>query len=388
MSLSQSLTIPDTLAITLHRVKKYCHAYGLDFPTRGYPVYETAPNNHWVAGFWPGMLWLSYAATQDEDFRWQAEALFPSFIERLDQRVDLSHDLGFLYMLGARPAWMLTRNQVACDLAIRAAQELVKRFNPGGNFIQAWGEIGEKPEAGRMIVDCLMNLPLLYWASEETGNSAFREVAHLHAITSMRYLVRSDGSTYHTFFLDPETGKPIGRKTAQGYADESLWTRGQAWAIHGFALSAEWLDDAEFLAVAQKTADCFLDESPIDKTPLWDLRLPDNAPKYIDSSAGAIAACGLLRLAKLSGQSAYRRQAEVLVGTLIAECFETDDARTGLLKHGAQHVMEGFVDDYLIYGDYFFLEALLTISNQTFDLWGPGSRTSEISRESSKAVSD
>jgi len=379
MSPSQSLTISDALTITLYRVKKNCHAYGLDFPTRGYPVYETAPNDHWVAGFWPGMLWLAYAATQEMDLRQQAEALFPSFIERLDQRIDLSHDLGFLYTLGARAIWILSRNQVARDLAIRAAQELVKRFNPHGNFIQAWGEIGAEPEAGRMIVDCMMNLPLLYWASEETGESAFGEVAHQHATTSMRFLVRPDGSTYHTFFLNPETGEPIGGKTAQGYADDSLWTRGQAWAIYGFALSAEWLNDAKFLATAQKTADCFLRNSPTNNTPLWDLRLPGNAPRYLDSSAGAIAACGLLRLAQLTGKSVYRQQAEMLVGTLIAECFETNDARTGLLKHGAQHVAKGLVDEYLIYGDYFFLEALLTISDQALDFWGPGFGTSEIS---------
>jgi unsaturated chondroitin disaccharide hydrolase len=371
MNPAQSLTLQDVLTKVLNQVKMNCHTYSLDFPTRGYPVYETAPNNHWVAGFWPGMLWLAYAATQDADFRQQAEALLPSFIERLEKRVDLSHDLGFLYTLAARPAWMLAQNQIARDLGIRAAQELVKRFNPRGNFIQAWGKIGEEPEAGRMIVDCMMNLPLLYWASEETGDDSYREIAHHHAATTLRYLVRPDGSTYHTFFLDPKTGDPVGGKTAQGYADDSLWTRGQAWAIYGFALTAQWLDDAEFLAAAQKTADCFLRESPTNKAPLWDLRLSEDAPKYLDSSAGAIAACGLLRLTQLTNQVAYRQQAEAMMETLIVECLETDDHRTGLLKHGAQHVMEGLVDEYLIYGDYFFMEALLTMAGQAPDFWGP-----------------
>jgi len=364
-------TIQFALTTTLNRVRENCHDYGLDFPTQGYPIYETAPNNHWVAGFWPGMLWLAYAATQDADLREQAEVLLPSFIQRLDKCVDLSHDLGFLYTLSARSAWILTQNLVARDLGVRAAQELVKRFNPRGNFIQAWGEIGEEPDAGRMIVDGMMNLPLLYWASEETGEEAYREVAREHATTTLRYLVRSDGSTYHTFFLDPITGKPIGGKTAQGYADESLWTRGQAWAIYGFGLTAQWLEDAKFLAAAQKTADCFLRESPANKTPLWDLRIPENAPQYLDSSAGAIAACGLLRLAQLTGLEFYWQQAETLIKTLITECFETDDTRMGLLKHGAQHVTADLVDGYLIYGDYFYLEALLTIAGQAPDFWGP-----------------
>ncbi|MFN2151436.1 MAG: glycoside hydrolase family 88 protein [Anaerolineales bacterium] len=366
-----SSTIQSTLITALNRVTENCYTYGLGFPTRGYPCYETAPNNHWVAGFWPGMLWLAYAATQDADLRQQAEALLPSFTERLDQRVDLSHDLGFLYTLSARPAWILTHNQAARNLGVRAAQELVKRFNARGSYIQAWGAIGEEPEAGRLIVDCLMNLPLLYWAAEETNDSTLGEIAHQHAATTLQYLVRPDGSTYHTFFLDPKTGDPVGGKTAQGYADDSLWARGQAWAIYGFALTAQWLNNAEFLFAAQKTADCFLRESPTDNPPLWDLRLPEKAPKFLDSSAGAIAACGLLRLSHLTGQHVYQQQAESLLDGLIAKCFETDDSRTGLLKHGAQHVMEGLADDYLIYGDYFFLEALLTITDQVPDFWGP-----------------
>jgi unsaturated chondroitin disaccharide hydrolase len=370
----QPTTIQATLGHALSRVKFNCSAYGLEFPTRGYPAYETAPNGHWVAGFWPGMLWLAYHATQDPELRAKAEALLPSFAERLKKRVDLSHDLGFLYTLGARAAWLLTGNQRAHDLGLQAAQELGKRFNPHGGYIQAWGEIGEEPEAGRMIIDCMMNLPLLYWAGEETGDGACREMARRHAASTLRYLVREDGSTYHTFFLDPQNGLPIGGKTCQGYADESLWSRGQAWAVYGFALTAQWLDDADFLAASQKIADRFLVESPADRTPLWDLRLPVDAPRYLDSAAGAIAACGLLRVARLTGDKDYRRKAEVLIETLSAECLETETDRQGLLKHGAQHVPEGITDEYLIYGDYFFLEALLTLDGRAPDFWGPAKR--------------
>ncbi len=371
MELTQSTTLQNTLEHALHQIKSNCYAYDLEFPTRGYPAYNTAPNNHWVAGFWPGMLWLAYHATQDAQLREKAEALLPSFADRLEKRIDLSHDLGFLYTLSARAAWLLTGNRQARDLGIWAAQELSKRFNPRGNYIQAWGEIGEEPEAGRVIVDCLMNLPLLYWASEETGDNIYRDMAHHHATSTLRYLVRDDGSTYHTFFFNPETGQPVEGKTSQGYADESLWARGQAWAIYGFALSAQWLDNADFLAAAQSTADRFLTDSPVDSTPLWDLRLSPDAPQYLDSSAGAIAACGLLRLAQLTGNNHYRQQAETLLNTLSNECLETEPNRQGLLKFGAQHVPEGVADEYLIYGDYYFLEALLTLTGQIPDFWGP-----------------
>lgn len=371
MELTQSTTIQAILEHALNQVKNNCCAYGLEFPTRGYPAYETAPNNHWVAGFWPGMLWLAHYATQDSELRAKAEALLPSFAERLKKRIDLSHDLGFLYTLSARAAWLLTGNRQARNLGLWAAQELGKRFNPRGNYIQAWGKIGEEPEAGRMIIDCMMNLPLLYWAGEETGDNVYREMAHRHATSTLFYLVRQDSSTYHTFFFNPQTGQPIGGKTCQGYADESLWARGQAWAIYGFALTAQWLDNADFLVTAQKIADRFLIESPADRTPLWDLRLSTDAPRYLDSSAGAIAACGLLCLAQLTGNDDYRQKAKTLVKTLSVECLETEPNRQGLLKYGAQHVPEGIVNDYLIYGDYFFLEALLMLTGQAPDFWGP-----------------
>lgn len=371
MNPTPSLTISSALEIALNRIQNNRCAYGADFPTRGYPAYNTAPNDHWVAGFWPGMLWLAYHATQQADLRNAAEALLPSFAERLEKRVDLSHDLGFLYTLSARAEWLITGNRQARDLGIAAARELIKRFNPQGNYIQAWGDIGQEPEAGRMIVDCMMNLPLLYWAGAETGDARYREIARRHAEATLRHLVRADGSTYHTFFFNARTGQPLGGKTNQGYADESLWARGQAWAIYGFALSAQWLENADFLAAARKAADRFLSESPADKVPFWDLRLPADAPHYLDSSAGAIAACGLLRVARLSGDDGYRRQAETLLRTLVAECLETDPHRQGLLKHGAQNVPQDITDDYLIYGDYFFLEALLTLTGQAADFWGP-----------------
>lgn len=372
MGSSKPNTIRSTLEWAIERVQSNCHAFGLAFPTRGYPEYTTAPNDHWVASFWPGILWLAYHVTGDADLRAQAEALLPSFAQRLERRVHISHDLGFLYTLSARAERMLTGNKEAREIALWAARELVQRFNPRGGYIQAWQEIGHPDEAGRMIVDCMMNLPLLYWASEQTGDDSYREVARNHALATRMHLVREDGSTYHTFFFDPDTGQPLAGKTHQGYADESLWSRGQAWAIYGFALTAQWLGDARFLAVTESTADQFLAESPPDSTPLWDLRLPPDAPQHLDSSAGAIAACGLLRLARLTSGEDYFQQAETLVKTLIAECVETDPNRQGLIRHGAQHVpADETPDGYLIFGDYFFLEALLTLTGQAPDFWGP-----------------
>ncbi len=155
-------------------------------------------------------------------------SLLPNFQDRLDRQIHITHDLGFLYTLSARAQYQLTGDQSARDLAIRAAFELAKRYRPKGEYIQAWGPVGDPQDGGRMIIDTMMNLPLLFWASRQTGEPEFHDIARQHAITAAKYLVRADGSTYHTFLFDQDTGEPIGGRTHQGYADDSLWARGQA----------------------------------------------------------------------------------------------------------------------------------------------------------------
>jgi unsaturated chondroitin disaccharide hydrolase len=225
----------------LAQIRRHHRAFGDRFPTIGEGCrYRLAANDNWLAGFWPGKLWLCYAATGDEDLRAHAEALLPTFEERLDRQVHINHDLGFLFSLSARAQWQLTGDARARELALQAARALVRRFRPAGGYIQDWGEVGEPKEGGRTIIDTMMNLSLLFWASQQRGDLSFHEAARAHANTSRRTLLRADGASYHTFFFDQETGEPIGPQTHQGWADDSLWARGQAWATHGFATVAEW----------------------------------------------------------------------------------------------------------------------------------------------------
>lgn len=208
---------------------------------------------------------------------------------------------------------------------------------------------------------------LLWLAYAATGDEQLRA----HAEASLRYLLRPDGATYHTFFLDQETGAPIGPRTHQGYADDSLWARGQAWAIYGFALAAEWCQEERFLSAAQQSARRFMAELPPDGVPTWDLRLPADAPHYRDSSAGAIAAGGMLRLAWLDHE--FRSAALALLDALVIRCLETQPEAQGLLRHGTYHAHKGWgVDAHFICGDYFFLEALLSLEGKAPDFWGPG----------------
>jgi unsaturated chondroitin disaccharide hydrolase len=359
------------------RIRRNCEAFSDQFPTVGDGTrYLLQPNDTWLAAFWPGLLWLTYAATADPAIRSCAESLLPSFADRLERRVHITHDLGFLYTLSARAQWQLTGDEAAHRLALRAAEELARRYRPAGQYIQAWGEIGDKAEGGRAIIDTMMNVHLLFWAAEQTGRTHYHDIARAHVDTTASFLVRADGSSNHTFFFDQNTGEPLGPRTHQGYADDSLWARGQGWTIHGFAAAADWTGDPHHAAIARQAAERFLAELPEGGIPTWDLRLPADAPHYPDTSASAIAAAGMLRLARQLGGEAgdhMRRAAVTLLDTLIARYLETDSEGQGLLRGGTYHAHKGWgVDAYFICGDYFFLEALLMRDGRCPSLWGPG----------------
>lgn len=360
---------------SLARIRRLHWAFGDQFPIVGEGTrYQLTENNHWLAGFWTGLLWLAYTATGDEDLRAHAESLLSTFRERLERRVHITHDLGFLFTLSARAQWQITEDWVAHDLALRAAGELVHRYRPAGRYIQSWGEVGDSEEGGRTIIDTMMNLPLLFWASRQTGDPRYHDAARAHAETSRRHLLRSDGASYHTFYFDQETGEPIGPRTHQGYADNSLWARGQAWAIYGFATAAEWTGEQRFLDASLQAARRFVAELPADGVPTWDLRLPESAPHYRDSSAGAIAASGMLCLAGLvdgADRDEFHRSALALLNALVTNCFDARPEAQGLLRDGTYHAHKGWgVEAYFICGDYFFLEALLTAQGNAPDFWG------------------
>jgi unsaturated chondroitin disaccharide hydrolase len=364
------------LPMATRRIRHNYAAYGMFFPAYGSPTMDTAykltANQNWLAAFWSGLLWLVAHHSQDPDDVRRATSLLPSFIKRLDDDVRLNHDLGFLFTLSARAQWQYTADPLAHATALRAADVLLARFRPVGEFIQAWDDENNRDERGRFIIDCMMNLPLLYWATRETGKPDYAQAATAHAHTSARYLLRDDGSSYHTFYLNPETGQPIGPKTHQGHADDSLWARGQGWAIYGFTMAYEWTREPVFLEAAQSAAQCYMAEATPGMIVPWDFRLPIDSIAYPDSSADAIAAGGLLRLAAASGDLVYRENAECRLRVLVEKALDTRTSVQGLLRHGSQHVPHDYgVDTYTIFGDFFFLEAIMTFLNAAPDFWGP-----------------
>ena len=221
-------------------------------------TYMTSKNVEWTPGFWTGILWLCYENTHEEVFKKLAEKNVESFYERIKDQVDVNHhDLGFLYIPSCVAAYKLTGNELGRKAALMAADKLMERYNPKGKFIQAWGNVGASDNY-RLIVDAMLNIPLLYWAYQETGKEEYLSVVKNHYATTLKYAIREDGSAYHTFFFDPVSGKPLGGKTRHGYSDDSSWARGQAWLISGIALNYSRLHDDSDIDTFEAVTNYFL----------------------------------------------------------------------------------------------------------------------------------
>jgi unsaturated chondroitin disaccharide hydrolase len=371
MAYSDALTQAfDTIRRTIPRMGTSAPCIGNEDLT-----YERCARDFWVEGFWSGQLWLAFDETQDAVFKEAASAQYPYFFARLDRPETHDHDMGFLYSLSLVAGYELTGDEDTRRGALRAAESLAGRYNPNGRFIRAWNDWGDgTSNRGRIIIDCMENLGLLFWAAEQTGESRYKEIAIAHAHTASDHIVRADGSSYHTFQFDPDTGEPLRGETMQGYTDESCWSRGQSWGIHGFALAHRYTGEARFHDTATKLADYALAHLPDDHVPYWDYQLPDDEIPYRDTSAGAIMAAGLFlladQLADETQASRYRDAARAILDGLIAGYTTFDHpGAEGLLTQGASHVKSGYANNMLPYGDYFFVEALLRAEGRTAFFW-------------------
>lgn len=339
--------------------------------------YQWGDNNDWIEGFYIGMMWLAYEYGQDPAFREAAESYLPNFKDRLDRRIEVDHhDIGFLYSLSAFAQWKVTGSESARAVALQAADVLAERFRPRIGVIQAWGKENDPENGGRIIIDCLLNLPLLFWASEVTGNRTYYDIAFNHALMSQKFLVRGDGSSYHTFYFDQENGNALRGGTHQGSTDGSTWTRGQAWGIYGFALAYRYTRHEAFLDTAKRMARYFIEHLPEDYVAYWDFDVPVGPGTPRDSSASAITACGLLEILEwLDEADPDRKNFESAVTASVkslTENYATTDLpeAEGLLKHGSYHVRgKRGPDDYMIWGDYYYLEAMIRMEKGIRGYW-------------------
>ena len=321
----------------------------------------------WTNGFWPGMLWLMYRNTGDEAFFQTARAVELRLDAALAGFEGLHHDVGFMWNLASVLDFRLTGDAYARVRSLHAATILAGRYNPGGRFIRAWN----RDCTGWIIIDCMMNLSLLYWASKETGDPRFKMTAMAHADTALQHLVRADGSCSHIAVLHPETGALLETPMGQGYAPGSSWTRGQAWALYGFAISGCHTGEERYVTSAEKTARYFLGEAArYGFVPPVDFRAPAE-PVKLDTSAGCIAASGLLLLAELTGNDEYRDGALRLLQAIEAAHCDWNPANDGIVKMATAQY-HGKIDEMhvpLIYGDYFFLEALTRLCGADLQIW-------------------
>ncbi|ACX64743.1 glycoside hydrolase family 88 protein [Paenibacillus sp. Y412MC10] len=339
--------------------------------------YEWGESNDWIEGFYTGMIWLCYEYTKDPLFKDTAIAQLEDYKARLEEKRHLDHhDIGFLYQPSALAAWIVDEHEEGKQLALKAADHLMLRWREEGQYIQAWGRKGDEKNGGRIIIDCMMNIPLLYWAYDQTGDERYKRVAVAHAEKSRRYLMRGDDSSYHTFYFQPSDGKPIGGGTHQGYHDGSTWTRGQAWAVYGFALSYRYTRDPKYLDTAVRAARYFIEHLPEDHVAYWDFDVPIEAGTPRDSSASAIAACGMLEilehLEEEDGNKGLLTDAVEKSMISLVNRYSTigEAAEEGLIKHGSYYVRGGMgPDDYMIWGDYYYLEALLRLTKGIPGYW-------------------
>lgn len=332
--------------------------------------YEKIENNYWTTSFYTGLLFLSYFHSNEDKYKSKIEKHIESFKIRLEKEVELeTHDIGFLYEYSTMATYKYLQSEEAKIISIKAADLLMKRYHRQAGIIQAWGNLTKSSDRGRMIIDANMNLPLLYWVSQVTGNQSYYEAAYRHVKNAQTFIMREDNSTYHTYYFDPDSGVPLRGSTQQGFSDDSCWARGQAWAIYGFTLSYEYTKDESLLYSAMKAADYFITHLPKDKVCYWDLVFTDGDDQERDSSSAAIAACGLLELAEKIQEISPLKASEYL--TIVYEIMSSlimdystkkDDSSDGLILHSVYSKPHGKgVDECSTWGDYYYLEALLRL---------------------------
>ncbi len=327
----------------------------------------------WTNGFWGGLMWLMYKETGCEEYKTTAirsEELLDAAFEDYSK---LHHDVGFMWHILSGANYKITGDKKAYNKNLYCASVLASRFNVDGGYIRAWN--GGKNE-GWSIVDCLMNLSLLYWASEEIGDPRLKKIAMRHADMALKDHVREDGSINHIVEHNPETGEVVRVYGGQGYDENSCWSRGLAWAVYGYVISYAYTKKKEYLDAAIKTANYFIVNCAANNylTPV-DFRVPSSVEMYYDSTAGVCTACGLLELAKYVSESEAKMYTDAAVKILKAtdEHFcnysEDEDSVVQMGTERYPHESMKGVHIPIIYGDFFFAEALLKLKGNDFFIW-------------------
>jgi unsaturated chondroitin disaccharide hydrolase len=366
---------------------EFTYAFQKAYSENGF--YQPVLNDDWTNGFWTGEIWLAYEYACEKNLaggqyakklREAGEIQIDSFLERIDKKIAVDHhDMGFLYSPSCVAGYKLIGSKAGKEAAIKAADQLLTRYHPVGEFLQAWGPM-DAPENYRLIIDCLLNLPLLYWASDETGDKKYREIAEKHIHTALKNVIREDYSTWHTFFFDMKTGKPDHGATCQGYRDGSAWARGQAWGIYGVALGYRYTGREEYKDIFRHVTEYFLEHLPDDLVPYWDLEFKEGSTEPRDSSSASIAACGMLEMSRYlePEEAAHYTAVAKRIMKSVYDNYAVKDKKesNGLVlhstysKHSPYNTCNHYgVDECNAWGDYFYMEALTRLHKNWKEYW-------------------
>lgn len=337
---------------------------------------------NWTNGFFAGMGVLAHRCSHEPDYLRLLQGIDPLFQAKLsgENAANTMHDLGFLYSPYAVALYQHTGDAHYRTLALKAAELLAARFIPNGGYFRAWGRMDEHGTdyEGLAIIDCLMNMPLLHWAARETGNRSFREMAVSHTNITLSHFIRRDDSVYHCYRFNPDTGAPEGPDNYCGHSVDSHWSRGNSWAMYGFALAYRHGGDKAHLDASLRVTRKFIECLDDHAVPLWDFRLTPGYPPLRDSSAGAVAVCAIQELESL-GHADFtmsRVKHEILVKLLSPEYFDSDPSVRGFLRmgevgdgHDAERCFYHAKYAYTSWGDYYLMEAVARELGQKITWW-------------------
>ncbi len=325
----------------------------------------------WTNGFWGGLLWEMFELTGDKLYRDLAVELEEKQDENLLSYDGIDHDNGFKWLLTAVQHYRKEGDLKARNRGLIAAELLAGRYNPDGRFLRAWNDWGDDDHRGWAIIDCMMNLPLLYWAYDITKDPRYKKIATNHADRTIEAFIRDDGSSCHIVNFDPVTGERLGSFGGQGYAVGSSWTRGQGWAIYGFALSYIHTGEKKYLDTAKRVANYFIANTPDSGLIPVDFRQPEE-PAWEDSTAAAIAACGMIEISKNSegrDKDVYMKAAMKLLTALEEKRGDWAADTDCIIRKGTVAYHSGEHEVGILYGDYFFIEALMKLAGIDFFPW-------------------
>lgn len=340
---------------------------------------------NWTMSFSTGLAPLLYRTEKKTKYLNWANTFQKEYHDKIFYHaMETMHDIGFLYSPYSVAMYQLTGDQHHKEDALKAADELLKRFEINGRYIDAFRKMDEEAQTGRPIVDCMMNIQLLFWAWKESGHTIYKEVAKAHADTICSYFIREDDTICHAFEFDKNSGKVIREAAGCGYGNGSYWARGTAWMIYGLAMTARYLEDEHYCELAVRVLNKYLSSLDNSLVPIWDFRLPKDMPAFefahannpewdvtdvanckynVDTSAAAIVACAMIELDKFYGSNTYRELVKDTLEELCDTYFNRDADVFGMLSHQNGEMV------YAVYGDYYFLQALQQYLYDTDTCW-------------------